>query len=67
MKKYPVRCIDEPLSAFRIHSKSKGGSEYMKQFKEELDVLRRYNRNPLTYYLHYLHNRMIVSIYRLIK
>lgn len=62
----PAR-LPQSLSAFRIHAKSKGGSAYIKQFKEELAVLRRYSQNPILIGLHALHNRCILLAYSILK
>lgn len=60
-------CVSRPLSAFRIHPGSKGGSEYKAQFHEELEVLKRYSNNNLIYPLHMIHNELIVFLYRRLK
>ena len=67
IKKYPLCVTKTPISAFRIHGTSKGGSEYRKQFAEELAVLQKYHHSNLIYKLHQLHNWLIVTIYKLIK
>ena len=59
--------IKQPLSAFRIHGSSKGGSMFQNQFDEELQVLKRYNRNPFILRAHQFHNFLIKSIYKIIK
>jgi glycosyltransferase involved in cell wall biosynthesis len=59
--------LSRPLAAFRIHNTSKGGSQYAMQFKEELSVLQRYNKNPVVLGIHTLSNYLISQIYRLIK
>lgn len=59
--------IRKALSVFRIHSQSKGGAEYRKQFEEELLVLRRYCNNPIIQRLHEIHNSLIVLLYRVLK
>jgi len=64
---YPPCYIKESISAFRVHSMSKGGKEYRYQFDEELKVLGKYNCSRLDYLLHKVHNEMIVGIYRWIK
>ena len=60
-------CVEIPLSAFRIHSASKGGSEYESQFREELEVLQRYNKNQALIRSHKLHNLLIVAAYKVLK
>lgn len=61
------KIIDEPLSAFRIHKNSKGGSEFIRQFQEEYLVSQKYTHNKLIRLLHKIHNELIVFVYRLIK
>jgi len=59
--------IPSPLSAFRIHSTSKGGTQYRKQFEEELKVLEQNNSNKLLQLFHLLHNKLITFVYFLTK
>jgi glycosyltransferase involved in cell wall biosynthesis len=59
--------LNEKLSAFRIHGSSKGGSQYHKQFEEELKVAKNYQKNKLLILLHQLHNLLIVTVYKIIK
>jgi len=59
--------INIPLSYFRVHSSSKGGAEFEKQFDEEIKVAEKYCKNKFLINLHKLHNKMIVGIYKLIK
>jgi glycosyltransferase involved in cell wall biosynthesis len=59
--------LNTPLSAFRIHGQSKGGTAFIKQFAEELDVVQKYCQNRLLITLHQLHTACIVGVYRLIK
>ena len=58
---YPLYIEKSPLSYFRIHHQSKGGSEYHRQFSEELVVLKRYKHTAFEYYFHKLHNWFIVK------
>lgn len=60
-------CVEIPLSAFRIHPASKGGSKYESQFREELEVLQRYNKNQALFRSHELHNLLIVAAYKVLK
>ena len=62
----PVILADE-LSAFRIHKLSKGGSQYIRQFDEELRILKKYTQNPMILFLHKQHNNLIKAAYRIIK
>lgn len=59
--------LSRELSQFRIHSLSKGGSQYEKQFEEEYVVAKKYNTSPVLLLLHKLHAFAIVQAYKLIK
>lgn len=59
--------ISQPLSAFRIHGTSKGGSQYEKQFKEELSVAQHFTNNSTLLFFHKLHNHVITNTYKLVK
>ncbi len=67
MKNYPLHIIPSPLSAFRVHSTSKGGVEYEKQFDEELQIAKKNNTSELLYKLHKIHNDLISFVYSLVK
>lgn len=59
--------IKDKLSAFRIHKLSKGGSSYKKQFQEEYNVARQYQKKKFFLFLHYLHNKLIFFMYGILK
>ncbi len=59
--------LDEPLTAFRIHSASKGGSQFEKQFAEDYQTLCKHWKSSTIRGLHRLHNALITAAYRLIK
>lgn len=59
--------VRNSLSAFRIHKKSKGGSQYRKQFEEELAIARVFHKNQFLLFLHLLHNKIIYFVYSIIK
>lgn len=65
--RYPHICINDPLSAFRLHNQSKSGKEYHPQFEEELMVLRRYECSRFEFFFHSFHNWLIVKAYEVIK
>ncbi|NTU46241.1 glycosyltransferase [Candidatus Roizmanbacteria bacterium] len=67
IQKYPLYIIHEPLSLFRIHKLSKGGSQFEKQFQEEFQVIKKYTSNKFLQYLHAFHNFFIINIYKWIK
>ena len=64
--KKPV-ILHQKLSAFRIHQQSKGGAQFVAQFDEEVQVLRRYCDNKWIVGLHGAHNVLITTVYKIIK
>ncbi|MFA5136535.1 MAG: glycosyltransferase family 2 protein [Patescibacteria group bacterium] len=67
MKIEPPQILSSPLSAFRIHGASKGGSQYKKQFEEEIKVAQSHKVNKWMLQLHALHNTMINVSYSFVK
>ncbi len=67
IKKHIPFLLKDKLSGFRIHNNSKGGSEYKKQFKEELLVAKKYQTNQFLIFLHILHNQLIRIAYFFLK
>jgi glycosyltransferase involved in cell wall biosynthesis len=59
--------LNKPLTAFRIHAHSKGGSQFEVQFAEDFLTFCRYNPPGWLAKLHLWHNRAIVGAYRLLK
>ena len=59
--------INDKLSAFRIHKQSKGGSQYIIQFKEEFSVAKEYQKNKFLIFLHLIHYKLINLIYGIVK
>lgn len=59
--------VQAPLSLFRIHGASKGGSRFVEQFAEEYRILSRHTTNKILRGLHRLHGMLIVLAYRIIK
>lgn len=55
------------LATFRIHSLSKGGSQFTKQFAEQLQVAKKYTRSPILLMLHWFHNALINFMYQIMK
>jgi len=66
-RKWRPGIINEKLSAFRIHGQSKGGAQFEKQFAEEFEVVKKYQKNGLILFLHKIHNMLINWVYRRIK
>ncbi len=59
--------LRDKLSAFRVHKESKGGSQYSRQFEEELKVAKVYQNHSFLTLLHGLHNLLIRFCYFIIK
>ncbi|MFN0050357.1 MAG: glycosyltransferase family 2 protein [Cytophagales bacterium] len=59
--------VKNKLAAFRIHSDSKGGSQYKKQFEEELVVADKYQPKIVFKWLHRIHILLINLIYKILK
>jgi len=55
------------FSNFRIHSSSKGKSNFIAQFNEDYQTAKKYTTNYFILFLHHLHNSLIVFIYKIIK
>lgn len=67
--RWPGRHIDRYLAAFRWYSASKSGSDFVHQFREELDVARRRaaGRHRGRLLLHRLNYLKIVTAYRVMR
>ncbi len=63
----PPARLDQPLTAFRIHADSKGGSQFERQFEEDYQTFSRYAAPGWVKLMHSLHNQAIVGAYRLLK
>lgn len=59
--------LSQTLAAFRIHTASKGGSEYVKQFAEDYQTLCRHEPDKFVRRLHSTHNILITKVYDLLK
>ncbi len=59
--------LNDTFSAFRIHSSSKGGSQFKRQFEEEYRVFKHYYHDPLMLILHRVHTSIVLLIYSLVK
>jgi glycosyltransferase involved in cell wall biosynthesis len=62
----PIK-LNSTLAAFRIHSLSKGSTAFLKQFHEQYLVARRFTQNPAWLLGQRLHNKLIVSVYSILK
>lgn len=63
----PPAVLRQPLTAFRIHKESKGGSEFERQFGEDYAVLTRHISTRHIRLAHQLHNQLIMGAYRMLK
>jgi glycosyltransferase involved in cell wall biosynthesis len=62
-KKFPLGIIHKPLSKFRVHSKSIGGSLYKSEFNEVIYLLQKYTKNPFIIGFNKLHYRLVRFVY----
>lgn len=67
IQEFPLHVLDNHFSLFRIHNVSKSKNQFEKQFNEEYQVIKRYEKNPILLFLHKLHNGLIILTYKLIK
>lgn len=67
IQKYPLYRINAPLSAFRTHAQSKGGTEYKAELREQFMTAKKYTNNKGILFLHKLHNFLIESIFDVVK
>lgn len=67
MQKYLLYKLNTPLSAFRTHAQSKGGSEYKAELHEQLMTAKRYTDKKNILFLHKLHNFLIEGTFNIIK
>lgn len=66
-KKYKAGVINEYLSSFRITHSNKSSVGFVKQFRDEFNVAKRFTNNNLILFLHLLHVNMIIFIYSILK
>lgn len=66
-KNYKAGVIDEYLASFRITPVNKGTIGFIRQFKDEFDVAKKFTSNSLIIFLHNIHYHLIILIYFLIK
>jgi glycosyltransferase involved in cell wall biosynthesis len=62
--RFKLYVLNEYLAAFRIHPDSKTGATAQINFAHDLAVARKYCSSPVTTGLHWLHNAMILAVYR---
>lgn len=59
--------LNEAISAFRIHSESKGGRKYREQINEEFSVIKNYTNNRILLFFHRIHSWIIILFYHFLK
>jgi glycosyltransferase involved in cell wall biosynthesis len=62
-RKYSPGIIWQPLANFRVHRTSKGKTGFFEQFREDLEVARRYTNNSILIIFHRLSNFVIIASY----
>jgi len=62
-KLHPPGILNEYLAKFRVHSGSKASRGFLRQFKLELDIAKKYSANPIPILLHYLNYLSIITTY----
>lgn len=67
ISKFKPGFINDYLAAFRIHQKSKGEINFVQHFQDELEIAKRYTRNQLLIFLHYLNYLSIIGGYNFLR
>lgn len=66
-RKYKPGFINQTLASFRIIPSSKSSTGFIKQFRDELEVSKKYTNNFLIIFLHSLHIKLITIVYLLLR
>lgn len=66
-KKYKAGVINKYISSFRITHSNKSSVGFVKQFKDEYNVAKRFTNNNLILFLHLLHFNLIIFIYSILR
>lgn len=66
-KKYKAGVINQYLSSFRITDTNKSTIGFVRQFKDEFNVAKRFTNNNLILFLHLLHYNLVIFIYSILK
>lgn len=59
--------IPEYIASFRIVPTTKSSTGFIKQFNDEYSVSKRHTKNPIILFLHWLHFKMIITVYSIMK
>lgn len=63
----PPTIVHKKLAAFRIHTKSKGGGQYIAQFDEDYGTFCTHESSKYLRIIHKLHNSFVKKIYKIVK
>lgn len=66
-EKFKAGVINKYLASFRITPENKSTLGFVKQFKDEFDVAKRYTNNSIIIFLHNLHYIFIIVAYLILK
>ena len=66
-KKYPPTFVKEKLASYRIHKKSKSGSQYRNMLNSDMQIFDKYSKNKFLKFIKFLHNKLVIFIYDIIK
>lgn len=59
--------INEYLASFRIIPSSKSSNGFVTQFRDELNVAKKYTNNKIIIFFHYLHVKVITIVYLILN
>lgn len=66
-KRYKAGFINKYLASFRITAMNKSSTGFVKQFRDEFEVAKKYTDNSFIIFLHKLHYILIIFIYFILK
>src|SRR5258708_10450966 len=66
-QKYPPAILSTYLASFRTEKSTKSSKGYHKQFKEELEIAKKYTKNKLILKLHFIHYLLTIRVYSIIN
>lgn len=66
-EKYRAGVINKYLASFRIVPKTKSVVGFIKQFKDEFEVAKKHTANPVLLNLHYIHYKLIILVYSVLR
>lgn len=66
-KRYKAGVINQYLSSFRVTNSNKSSIGFVKQFRDEFDVAKKFTNNNLILLLHFIHYNLIIIIYSILR